>query len=1725
MASLNLTVILNVVFILILVIALLGGLAGFLKGIYKTTLKTIIKAILITIFVFTTPAISNGIGNINFSKFNISFSFNSTTIAFTTIQQTLADIITATGFVSPMNGLSLYETAIALANSILCYIVFFLIMLLIQIFISLITAIFYNGIFRWFLPVETKAERKNRKAAQKDKKKAEVAENLTDDKGQVVTTEKVKKKWPLLKLPGAALGTVQELIFVFILLAPVTSLLRTAVTNKDTIVSVANIKDENLGKEISTYMDQASDSILYKFSGLGEYDTKLMNNVSSVPLNDTTVSFSSLFNSTMDIVKTVLNTNCISYDSGSGQIIINLSVLVSVDTIDTLLTELIGNSTLMALLPPLIDIAINTVSGSSFPLDKLDFSNVDWTSDLEGIKDIYSDIYSTGIVSEFIPEGTTTSSKLSFDNFEMDFREPVYDTDGVTKIGGLTDTEFTTQVDYYASAVAGLGKLDIVKNNMPVILSGLGSALSSKGFTIFPTDKPVYKDIDWSTDLPLLVKSVFKSLRALNILVNKSLTASSITSSLQTRISNTTYRTELKNAVCGNTTDKGLLDSSLFSVIDIGQLVSSSLNSMASISKYVESIDLESALDLSVSEWKGEISSLFDIAGDVFSSGAIDFTKLDSIDISDPAVTELLVSVIDESSNSIILKKLIPPVLQSFLYNGKFDFSDYLYGLTPYDFNYDDSNFLTDLSGLLENLSSIRTMATNISNADTTEAKINAIDTTVVRKVLNIIANSDFFNPDQITGVTSTSHKNANMYTFLNNFFSSDAFGSFTVSLPSLDDFSAINWGAGVVGDGGEIDKLAVILDDAKSNSSLLSSSTLNLSSINNIDGLVDMVKDGMDSTILHDSILSIITSSINDSLSQMGIPLSLNELRNNLWYDSDATTIDDLDRVAAILKLLKSLNTDGSNLDLETIDATTLNSLLTNIADSHFINCVDSDDPFGTAIYSIFEKQGLFTSIGVTPNSSIFSATVNGYTWVKGETSHDFSYSYVENGETKKVNFSSVIDTSGEVSSLMTLLDGIKTTGFDNLKKGNLPTFESSFYNSSLIRNLYSFIIEQMVTNIDLGTDFTAVFKAVDFSMIRDKTKLSNDDLKAEITILQNLYSLSTADKNNNGTGDLQEIFSNFTSLKNGSDTTLFDEFSELMGYVGDSKLLTTKKDYEDLSPLAKLFYQVVKTQNIESMVTLKASTDPLIDDTLKGIVGNIKQSEWSDEANRFVNVADALQGIDINNITLNGLGRTKALSLFTQMNNSLVFHRLPISVLKDTLNTDAINKLLTDPDDSTKVHKYSWNEGLGTTASDISYWQNDYDLAVGLFFNEDGTATKFNTLLSSSADFSTISFNDIDTSFMYYLGEMHIFENGRSYILYNIMKTTAGTYMTSLLKSAQGPVPVGENAKVYRLEELFFSNPKLVDEDATKQKTKMLNDLSILNTVLYTLLNNVSSLSTVTDLSDLTLATDFFASINEKACSMTGADGTLSGTFYRSDFTSELLAGAESVFFSNPNLTSYFSALSTVDLYADSYALVNPIEGKAIDGIIAFAKSLATVTSATPYSFTKEQLKTLYSAFGKGNATVASDDVYNYFIGLSNYSTTGNSILGIKMSSYLFSASLVISTSVAIPGIIDPFNSIGSNGYYYIDTVKNKLYFKSNDAWSEITGTLTIGTSTPTTGSNGDYFYNSTYGTLLQKFNGNWLNISAGITTLVALCQNYSTRLSSESFLAIVSSINYIQ
>ena len=259
-----------------------------------------------------------------------------------------------------------------------------------------------------------------------------------------------------------------------------------------------------------------------------------------------------------------------------------------------------------------------------------------------------------------------------------------------------------------------------------------------------------------------------------------------------------------------------------------------------------------------------------------------------------------------------------------------------------------------------------------------------------------------------------------------------------------------------------------------------------------------------------------------------------------------------------------------------------------------------------------------------------------------------------------------------------------------------------------------------------------------------------------------------------------------------------------------------------------------------------------------------------------------------------------------------------------------------------------------------------------------------------------SNASLDKIDLSFLYYLGKRQIFKQSRSYLFYNLVNrltsdSIKGTGKSVSLFALSTNAPYGESAKAYRIEELFFSNPKLL-VNGELDKEKSFTDLGRVKAVLSGIFSQLPKLIDTNLENFKTIEFDFETMAYN--CFKLEKDGN---TIYRSDFASEVFAGTRNAFFQNPNVVNVLGTNeSGYNFYANDHQLVNPKEGRALNGLIQFVKaspSYKTITVPSlgeqqiPY-YSKGTLSTFYPLFGESNPN-PDDLIYKSF-----YQNGGNSV-----------------------------------------------------------------------------------------------------------------------------------
>lgn len=1493
MSPLLLDVTLWILFTLIILFSLLAGLVGFLKGIYKTTLKTIVKTILIIIFLFTTPSIANSVGNINFSSFNISFQIRNTTISLSTIQQTLADILSATGFITPLNGLSLYETTISISTSLLSYAVFLVICILIQIFAPLITLIIYNGIFKWFLTVETKEDIKRRK---EDSNLYELTSGISKENDEQIVVEG-KKKWKLYKIPALFLSIGQEFVFLCVLISPLTSLSRVVVKNQEnisTILDLANVDDSKM-KEYTTIINN---SPLYNMLGVFNFDSTILNTASNVVINGQNVSFEKMINSSFDIIKPLISDNCLSYDSALGQVSVNFSYLLSKEMISTITEKILLNNILIALIPPLVDIGINSISNPNFTIPKIDFTNVNWSNDLSAINSIYSQIYDLGIVSQFI---SNDNKSLTSSNFIM-------------KCSTFTDND----IKKYANVFKSASSLDIVKTNASKVMAGVGSLLNSQGLNILPSEEKEYESVNWEEDMSIFAETLFKGLRALQLDLTFNMNGNQVQDKILETLKDKERRNVFKIAVIGDSENKGLLDTSFFKIMNLAKIMSSSLESIPQLRNYIQSIDFAEIFnDMSVEQIKSEFEAMFEVLEKIFDNDdIIDLSFLQNIDLKDAKTDEILADILLSSQKSKIFNFIFPSIMKNLLHNNSnFTFSTYFYGITPYDLNYNSTNFTSTIQKTISYLPEIYQMLDNINSLSTPEDKLNAIDTNLLRQWMNLMVNSDAFNAPGNSGIYNVESKNIVIFKFINNFFKSDALSILNFKDIRLEDIDNINWGEGTIGDKGEIDLICSAIEEMKTNSSFFNSNKDNkFEDINDFDSLDNLFHNGLNSKILSNTILYQINTSIVNYFNQINVPISINKLRTSLWLKKDDNDLDDINRLVLSLKLLNGH--DLFDVNLLNMESDTTNALFTLFSECNFIN-VGIDiygDPFGYFIYNLIYSDSI-SDLDYKINLSSFNMEYLNYNWSKDISRKSYYLTINE----KDVYFPVTI--SGGIKDLTDLIEVVKTIGFDNLKSFKLPSNnlymekitslkDGSYYNSLFIKDIYSQVLSTSINKIQIPNSYNLFISYIDFIYLK-KDEVS---LKDEINTFITFNNLVESNK-------LEMMLNNISSLK---ENDLFDDFSLFINQLAESNLLKYKKENKDMSAISYLLFNMIENNNLKTLFS--SNNDSLL---IKGILNSVKDYK-QELSNKFINIVESIQGIDLSNISFidDDITSVRAKEILTALNESSIFHIVSINLFKKDLYNKDFDKLLIDKQNNI-THSFNFDVHLdGNEIDDISYWQNDFDLFLDMIYL-DNTFNTFiknnNSLLNAKISFS------LSSSFIFYISEMNLFKTNRSYFLYNLLVQTIGSSSTvdMLLKDSLS-TPYLEHSKAYRLEEIFFNNLDINVSDKKIRKENKLYELKLFDNLLITLNSKLNSIDSLSSLSDIKLNITYEELISETALTLKN-DGV-----YRSKLTSEILASYFTIL-QNKNILD-----SNIDFFDNDYLLVNQIETRSIDGLISLTETI---------------------------------------------------------------------------------------------------------------------------------------------------------------------------------------
>ena len=386
------TTIANVIFFVIIGLTLLGSLLAMRKGVIRNSYKLVWNCVFIIIGIFITAGISGTIGNIDISSLNISLNIGENVIVGTTVHETLTNIAMAMAGEDPktiqywlLNEPTIIELFEQMVSMFISIFIFLIWMLLVVTIFKLIGFILYKLLIG---PLFEKSKSKKHNDGE----------------------EKKKKKSLLNKLGSLGIAFVNSIIVICMFISPLSSLLNTV----DRVAQEHNKEDgtplsDETYNGLMNFINAYDNSILAQSFFITAdkdgktIDAKIVDMFANGEINGEKIYFYDEVNTILDIGLTLVEQGVMNGDGTLNQL-----ALFNKDFVGYILTTL-GDSQLFTNLLSIIgNIAINYMDAIEvLDKNKIDLTSVSWSGELKNIKDIYSCLYDSGLITS-LTDGTST---------------------------------------------------------------------------------------------------------------------------------------------------------------------------------------------------------------------------------------------------------------------------------------------------------------------------------------------------------------------------------------------------------------------------------------------------------------------------------------------------------------------------------------------------------------------------------------------------------------------------------------------------------------------------------------------------------------------------------------------------------------------------------------------------------------------------------------------------------------------------------------------------------------------------------------------------------------------------------------------------------------------------------------------------------------------------------------------------------------------------------------------------------------------------------------------------------------------------------------------------------------------------------------------------------------------------------------------------------------------
>lgn len=1125
--------ILNIAPWFFVVIILLFAIFGLIKGVYKSACGMIVQGIILIVVTAISPSVANLIGNFNLTTYitQPTISVGNTSLHVSSIRMMVCEYITSTGMVSPVNGQAIYEAAMSLTNILLSFAVFIVLAIVFGLLGWILSTLIYHTIVKWFINKKTRMKNKHR-------------------------------------ILGMTTGAAMGFFSAWMMIAPFSYLSHTVSQNKEALTSLKKSTDDN----IDQYIDWA---LLFGDSNFSQdwiYNPSeyIINFATNNNYLDSTANFSSL----TSLIAGISGSAALGL-SGDNNTAFDYTLIVGDKAaVQTIIDALVKSNVIMKVMPSIMEAAVNYVNNpSTIDLSKLDFTDMDFSNELNMLKSVYESLFDAGLVTSLIKNESYTIDDSNKEN--------------------------------YLSALKTFGNDAFVSKNLSILMQQAAEYLKDmSGFEILSTDASSYAvksdaspdGIEWANELSNLGEIVFSLSDTLDVPLNMD-SLSNIQDKFIQGLQDDDKFKQIRKVLVGSDdyVGKGLLDTFIFqdNIFNAEEAVDYVFTYYPVLKTYMNQEEISDKFEKATwSQVKEELTNIIDLYPDV--SELYDLGKDDSgkfnFDLSNNELLNKSKEILTSLKKLNLLKDLIPGVIYSSLpsiLKNTFG-SESVFGLNTYSFNFTDADVILDGAGdFLDIIPAINDLLDVMNNNDGgITTLINKINTNDLKNILTTFIDSKMLNPDRIVDGETVSNSNIN--TILTNIL--DNIGLEDYGLEIIADTSSVVWKQ--IKDGvityPEVDSLIAVFEDLKTYKDVLGDDgSFKLDSLSGSD-LKVIVGDLSDSELFGDSIGPMMDKQIKPILDGLSIEISLNKKREEWKKAVDGSGNTALDYLGSMFDLMKPFM-NSKSLEYKKLSGDYINALLTTLINSTFLG-EDYENVMANFMGSILdstfqatEKLGYDASLICQSNGHTDG---NRFIWV-GTCSvpEEGFYLYRDESSEGQQKFENIaIDTTGEVSRICAAFETLVPMS-DNLTSGAFESDELKIVLNALHSSIILKRLTPSILRIAMDTASQGLEDAIDLTLLDFDSfiALDDDDYNSEVDHIIDIYKYSKD-------GTLLDIFQNINEITGNSKATdsegnfrsRKDVLGEILSYVNTMTVTTGVRKDKNLSLRADVYMAIFKDADI---------------------------------------------------------------------------------------------------------------------------------------------------------------------------------------------------------------------------------------------------------------------------------------------------------------------------------------------------------------------------------------------------------------------------------------------------------------------------------------------------------------------------------------------------------------